>query len=289
MAATMAAITTRSDTGVARGPRYLRRATLVVTLFAAPSCRHAPPPPDPASPQAASAAARSELTDAVARYHDHGELDPLRAWVERNPEHDDAQIWREVIALRTYESIAIGDAHEGDDPAVAALPDPDPQALLALAIAYPSTIGGRTAQAMLEADGLRRLTEPALNPIVIEFLEGNDAWPQTAGVLMPSVDLADFRARHEAQLADRFARRLLDDGCTTTMGYCTWWVRRFPDAEATALMRDHMQQVWTKRAHPRWQGRNHAACAFACARKCRQGAVPFDDSCYDRCMVRCND
>jgi hypothetical protein len=272
----------------------LGRATLLVTLCAAPSCRHAPAPPDPAAPPAAGSAVQSALDEAVARYHDRGELEPLRAWVERNPEHEDAEIWREVVALRSYEQIAIGDPSAeaetvaiGDDLALASLPDPDPAELVALAVAYPGTIAGRTAQAMIEADGLRRLTEPALNPVVVRFLDGDDDWALVDGVSMIEVDGAEFRQRHEVRLAACVAQRLLDDGCQTTMGYCTWWVRRFPNAEVTAAIAEQMQHVWYRRAHPRWQGRNHAHCTFGCARKCRQGAAPLDDGCYEPCVAGC--
>ena len=280
----------------------LPRATLVAihrgavsgTILLASACRHAPAPPDPARPETAPAAVQRALDVAVARYHDDGDLDLLRAWVEQHPDHADADIWREVIALRTYERLSIGDplapaepAQVGDDPAVARLPAPDPQRLVALVAAYPDTLGGRTAQALLEAEGLRRLREPVLNPIAVAFLEGDEGWTDAAGVTMPHVDLHDFHARHAPILAARFAQTLVDDGCASTMGWCTWWVQRFPDAAATPAIHDAMYRVWHRRAHPRWQGRNHAACAFACARKCRQGAAPLDDGCYEPCIARC--
>lgn len=267
-------------------------ASLAAILLASPSCRHAPAPPDPSPPPVASAAAEHALEEAVARYHDDGEIDLLRAWVERHPDHEDAEIWREVIALRAYERLAIGElssapAEADEDPAVAPVADPDPQQLVALVTAYPDTLGGRTAQALLDAEGVRRLREPVLNPIAVAFLEGDDSWVDAAGMTMSEAEMADFRARHEQALADRIAAVLVDDGCTKTMGWCTWWVGRFPEAAATPAIHDAMYRVWYRRAHPRWQGRNHAACSFACARKCRRSAVPFDDGCYDACVVRC--
>ena len=71
------------------------------------------------------------------------------------------------------------------------------------------------------------------------------------------------------------------------MGYCNWWVIRYPDDHLTTEIRASMKAVWHKRAHPPWRGSNYANCAFRCAKRCRQTAEPLDDTCFDPCFARC--
>ena len=266
------------------------RSAIGAALCLLVSCGHAPPEERPDPPTAA----RTALDEAVARFHDTGSIELLRHWLDFYPDHEDAGVWREFVALRMYEAIVIGDLdappepiREGEDPAVAPLPEPDVPQLIALAKAYPDTIAGQTALSLLEEEGLKRLSDPPVNPVLITFLEGGEEWVKAGEVRMPNVDLDAFRNRHEERLRDRFAVRLLDDGCATLMGYCNWWVEQYPDDHLTQEIRASMKAVWHKRGHPPWRSSHYATCAFRCAKQCRQSATPLDDTCFDPCFERC--
>jgi hypothetical protein len=88
-------------------------------------------------------------------------------------------------------------------------------------------------------------------------------------------------------LRARLANALLDDGCTATMGYCTWWVARYPSEPETRAIAEAQKKAWYRRAHPHWKGGEHARCALRCAKRCREVAAPLDDSCYAPCYARC--
>ncbi len=238
---------------------------------------------------------QSELDQAVRSYHETSELGPLQAWVDRNPDHPEYDVWREVVALRIYESLVIGDpwegvpAEEGDDPAVATLPEPSVSQLVSVVERYPDTIAAVTAQAVLEEDGLRRLTQPPFNDSVVAFLEGRDDWVRdpTGRVMMPNVDLEAFRERHESSLRQRLGERLVEDRCAQKMGYCTWWVQNFPQESVTAGVQQAMKEEWYRRGHPPWRGKRYANCAYRCAKACRSDSEPLDDACYEPCFEGC--
>ena len=270
-------------------------ASLGLGLTAACSPSGATVSAEEAQAQARAAAVQSSLDQAVATYHEEGEIDGLVAWVETHPEHPKYDVWREVVALRTYEGLVIGDpwiaeaAEDGDDPAVAALPEPSVGELVALVERYPGTLGADTAQALLESDGLRRLSVPAFNDSVVSFLEGRDDWVQDdyGRNLMPNVDLDAFRNRHERTLRTRLGERLADDGCVESMGYCTWYVRQYPKDPLAEQLQVAMKDEWYRRGHPRWRGSKFANCAYRCAKNCRNDAEPLDDACYAPCFARC--
>lgn len=250
---------------------------------------------DQAQAQVHAAQTASDLELAVAEYHDSGGLDRLTAWLETHPEHPEAAVWREVVALRAYESLVIGDPwsveemQPGEDVALAPLPEPKATELVALVQRYPGTLGADTAQALLEDDGLRRLSVPAFNDAVVSFLEGRDDWVRddTGRNLMPNVDLDAFRDRHEDSLRARLGERLMEDGCVETMGYCTWYVRTYPEDPRTGSLQTAMKQEWYRRGHPGWRGVKFANCSYSCAKSCRSSAEPLDDACYAPCFARC--
>ncbi len=250
---------------------------------------------DEAQARAQAARANTDLDVAAAAYHDDGDLEPLVAWVDAHPDHPEVEVWREVVALRTYESLVIGDpwtpaeAEPGEDAAVATLPEPSVPALVALVERYPGTFGAQTAAALLESDGLRRLTQPAFNDALVAFLEGRNDWvhDDDGRNLMPNVDLAAFRDRHEDTLRARLGERLAQSACAESMGYCTWYVDRFPDEPIAGELQAAMKQEWYRRGHPRWRSSRFANCAYRCAKTCRNDAVPLDDACYAPCFARC--
>ncbi len=242
-----------------------------------------------------AAQAKTELDLATAAYHEDGDLEKLVAWVDTHPDHAEVDVWREVVALRTYESLVIGDPwspadpEEGEDVAVAPLPEPSVPALVALVERYPGTLGAETAQALLESDGLRRLTQPAFNDAVVAFLEGRDDWVEDdhGRNLMPNVDLSAFRDRHEETLRSRLGERLAENACKESMGYCTWYIERYPEAPVVGQLQAAMKQEWYRRGHPRWRGSRFANCSYRCAKTCRTDAAPLEDTCYAPCFARC--
>ena len=245
--------------------------------------------------QVRAAAVQSELDEAVFAYHDNGDLEALSAWVDAHPDHPELDTWREVVALRAYESLVIGDPwtaeeyEEGQDVAVAELPEPSTAGLLALVARYPGTLGAETAQSLLETHGLQRLSVPAFNDAVVAFLEGRDDWvrDERGRNLMPNVDLEAFRKRHESKLRTRLGERLTEDACVESMGYCTWYVQAYPQDPRVSDLQVAMKDEWHRRGHPRWRGSKFANCSYRCAKDCRNDAEPLDDACYAPCFARC--
>lgn len=245
--------------------------------------------------QVRAAAVQSELDEAVFAYHDNGDLEALRSWVDAHPDHPKLDTWREVVALRAYESLVIGDPwtaeeyEEGEDVAVAELPEPSTAGLLALVARYPGTLGAQTAQSLLETHGLHRLSVPAFNDAVVAFLEGRDDWvrDERGQNLMPNVDLDAFRKRHESKLRRRLGERLAEDACVESMGYCTWYVKAYPQDPRVSDLQVAMKDEWHRRGHPRWRGSRFANCSYRCAKDCRNDAEPLDDACYAPCFARC--
>jgi len=270
---------------------------LALTVGLLQGCAHHSPSAaaDEAQAKAQAAAVQSELDRAVAEYEADGDLERLTAWVDAHPEHAEVDIWREVVALRSYEALVVGDpwtveeAKAGEDAAVAPLPEPKAADLVALVERYPGTLGAETAQALLESEGLRRLSIPAFNDSVVSFLEGRDDWVEDdyGRNLMPNVDLEVFRSRHEHTLRSRLGERLAEDRCVESMGYCTWYVQRYPEDPVTESLHVAMKDEWYRRGHPRWRGSKFANCAYRCAKSCRNDAEPLDDACYAPCFARC--
>lgn len=290
------------------------RPTLGLSLALVAACsvgsRSEPLPKLPlASTEAASEADRT-LEQAVVRYHDQGDLDPLTAWLTAYPEHPDAEIWAEVVALRQYEEASLGEMllplppaepmavdkpseapgpeYAADGPDESELPDRDRGALRDLAQARGSTLGGRMAMAVLEGERTDALFEFPVGLRVTRFLDGEPAWvgdgddgPEAR------MDLERMQARYTESVRDRLAEALVKDGCWTQMGFCNWWVERYPDDPRTVTMREAMQAVWYRRGHPAWKGRNHGYCAHVCVKTCRPEAAPLDDGCFDPCYARC--
>ncbi len=276
-------------------PGLVVSTALAVGLLAACAPQGASVSADEAHVKAEAAAIKTELDEAVAEYHEDGELERLAAWVATHADHPEAALWREVVALRTYESLVVGDPwsfeepKDGEDVAVAPLPEPKAAELVALVERYPGTLGAETAQALLETEGLKRLSIPAFNDSVVSFLEGRNDWVQDdyGRNLMPNVDLDTFRERHEASLRTRLGERLAEDRCVDTMGYCTWYVQSYPNDPVTGELQLAMKDEWYRRGHPRWRGSAFANCAFRCAKTCRTAAEPLDDACYAPCFARC--
>ena len=124
---------------------------------------------------------------------------------------------------------------------------------------------------------------------VVAFLEGRTDWAHDAfgRNLMPNVDLDAFRVRHEDGLRASLAARLSEDRCVESMGYCTWYVRNYPEDPVSDDLQAAMKDEWYRRGHPRWRGVRFANCAYRCAKDCRQSAEPLDDACYAPCFARC--
>lgn len=268
---------------------------LTVGLLAACAPQGASVSAAEAEVKARAAAIKTELDEAVAEYHEDGDLERLTAWVDTHTDHPEADVWREVVALRTYESLVVGDPwsfeepKDGEDIAVAPLPEPTAAELVALVERYPGTLGAETAQALLETEGLKRLSVPAFNDSVVSFLEGRNDWVQDdyGRNLMPNVDLETFRERHEDSLRARLGERLVEDQCVDSMGYCTWYVRSYPNDPLSGDLQAAMKDEWYRRGHPRWRGAKFANCAYRCAKNCRNAAEPLDDACYAPCFARC--
>jgi hypothetical protein len=124
--------------------------------------------------------------------------------------------------------------------------------------------------------------------LATDFLDGGDAWTRAAdGTKVADIDLSTVAERHGAPIRDAMAAALLRDRCNATMGYCTWWVARYPSDPRTASIASEITQTWYRRGHPHWEGGRHARCAYRCAKQCRDRAAPLDDGCYAPCYSTC--
>jgi len=239
----------------------------------------------------------SALDEAITKYRETGDAADLRTYIDAHPDDDRALVWREMLALDAYQGAwTLGELEAYDDEF-----DPAPmvntRSLRSLVDEYPDTFAGQMAGAgldterhVLEAAALRHLGAPTLNAHVVAFLSGDDSWAATvdtgeeAGV---QIDLGRFRRRHEQRLKDGLRKRLLDDACTDSMGYCRWYADQFAREDATADIEVAIKKEWWRRGHPPWQGKAHLQCAYDCARTCREQPVSLDDSCYNACFARC--
>jgi hypothetical protein len=241
-----------------------------------PACRPqgTPPPPTPAGHR--SQALRPDLARAVAAWHEHDDIAPLRSWVAQHPDADDVHVWREVVALTDYDACHV-------DGAI------DEARMRVLVQRYPDTVAAKTAIARLSADVLDRLRTSVPSRELVEFLDGGDAWARTGddGAKMPAVDLAAFHDAHAPELEQSLARVLVADRCRTYMGYCNWWIEHRPAAAETPAIAAARKQAWYDRGHPSWRGGPHARCSYRCAKTCRERATALDDDCWTSCDSRC--
>ncbi len=232
--------------------------------------------PPPAPVEASTDGRSPELARAIESWHVDDDLEPLRRWVRRHPGDPDVGVWREVVALHSYEACAqpTGGNDEGQ--------------LRSVAREYPETLAGRVAALTLVGDRLGALYSSVPGPLVADFLDGGDAWAKDGGgAAIVTTQLAAVHDVHSEPLRDAMARALLDDRCDATMGYCSWWVARYPNDARTAAIEDAITATWYRRGHPHWRGGKHARCAYRCMRECRERASALDDSCYAPCYARC--
>jgi hypothetical protein len=250
----------------------------------------------------------SPLRAAVDRYHETGDLTALQAWLQQHPDDPEAAIWREVVALRDYEDRSYGEWSAIDDPDLsgwggpddaveyaadgppdAGLPERDEAVLRELARRHRGTMVGDTAVAVLDQVRVRSLLQLAVSRRVTDLLDGRVDWaePGQTPDEAARADFVAFRGRHAPALRQQLADALVADACWTTMGYCTWWIDRYPDDPVTATLGEAQRAVWYRRAHPTWKGNNHTYCAHKCVDACRPQATPLDDACFEPCYLRC--
>ncbi|MFO0636518.1 MAG: hypothetical protein U0168_27120 [Nannocystaceae bacterium] len=248
---------------------------MLAALLLAAACRTAGPPAVPPPPPGAVAAALDPaLADAVATWRGADDIEPLARYLERHGDDDSLGVWREVVALHRYDL-----ARQREAPA---------QPLREIAVSYPDTVAGQVATATLLDDVLASLYGEVPGPKVIDFLEGGRAWAADAdGGALPGLDAEALRRAHGEALRALLAAALLDDGCDSTMGYCTWWLTRLASDPRSPDIAAAAKQTWYRRGHPTWQGGEHARCALRCAKRCRERATPLDDRCYGGCYAKC--
>lgn len=252
-----------------------RAATRWAVLLAAATVSCAAPDRGPPSPPERRVEAQPPaLVAAIERWHQADDIEPLARYVAANPGAQDG-VWREVVALRRYDACDRAGT--------------DAQALRTVAHDFPDTVAGRLASATLLGDGLGRLRAEVPGPLVVDFLDGGDAWARDGhGQLQLGVaELERAQAEQAPGLRDRFAAALAADGCATTMGYCSWWSSRYPNDPRTAGIIAAAKQTWYRRGHPTWQGGEHARCAARCVKRCKAIAAVLDDSCWQPCYARC--
>lgn len=217
-----------------------------------------------------------KLTAAVAAWHEHDDLAPLRAYVRANPDDKAAERWREVVALHGYD-------------ACARTAEPDISALRRVVVDYPDTMAGRVAAVTLAGEGLARLRTHNPSVEVADFLAGGDAWNRepSGNLRLPADQAATIRREHTNEVRDSMARALVTDGCKGLLGYCTWWLEHESAHASTPAIRTALDAEWYRRAHPPWKSGEHLRCASRCVRQCRPEAKPLEDACYAPCFARC--
>lgn len=258
--------------GMARAAAVLLLSCIAMGSACARAGKGGPPPP----PRSASEKTRSpELTQAIASWREQDDLEPLRRWVRRHPTDPEAGVWREIVALHRYDAC---NGEAGNDEA----------GLRIVARDYPETLAGRVATITLVGDRLDTLYAAIPGTLVTDFLDGGDAWARTGdGSAIAGMDLAAIHDVHGEPLRHAMAKALVADHCDATMGYCSWWVARYPSDASTPTVKAEIAQTWYRRGHPHWRGGKHARCAFRCMRECRERAEPLDDTCYAPCYSQC--
>jgi hypothetical protein len=251
----------RSGGGRARGLRALP----VLVLFAA--CRSSTAP-DPAASSWPEPLEARTLRVSEDRLPERG--------VERLVTASQARSgpWEERAALRAYESLLDEGAW-------------DPLRARAVIEEFPGTYGATMLRARLDRITLESAAGTMDLDGVVAFLEGQDVTvPGEVGAI--ELDQQRFRDRYERPFREALEARILAAGCADMMGYCTWWVSRFPDAASTGQIVRSIDEVWRHRANPGWKGGRHHRCAYRCGTTCRQAASPLDDSCYAPCYAKCS-
>lgn len=251
-----------------------RRMSVLVAAAVISACASSAPAGPPMAPRRATAEVPPALAEAIAVWHDDGDLEPLAGYVAAHPE-DELGVWREVVALHRYEACATT--------------QPDREGLRKIAREFPDTVGGNIAAVTLFGEGLGRLHAEVPGPLVIDFLDGGDAWTRDAqgNSSVGATDLERAREQYAPGLRQQLGDALLAEGCDATMGYCTWWLTRQADAPQSSAIAAAVADTWSRRAHPSWQGGDHARCASRCVKRCRPRAAPLDDSCFAPCFSRC--
>lgn len=246
----------------------------VFVFGVATSCSKAGEHGPPSAPQRSTVTLPQALADAIASWHEADDIEPLARYVAAHPDAD-LGVWREVVALHRYDACAASST--------------DVHGLRTIAHEFPDTVAGNLARVTLLGDGVGRLQSIAVGPLVVDFLDGGDAWTRDADghshVAVGEIDAT--RREREPVVRARLAAALVDDGCTKMMGYCTWWVSRYPADAETSAIADAAKKAWYRRGHPHWEGGEHARCSLKCAKRCREVATPLDDSCYAPCYARC--
>ncbi len=228
----------------------------------------------PATPGRAAPSRDADLAEAVSRWHDDGDIEPLARYVAGHPD-EDTGVWREVVALHRYE--ACGESST------------EMHGLRTIAHEFPDTVGGRIAAVRLFGDRLTRLRSEIPGPLVVDLLGGGDAWTRDeSGVTQISaVDAERVRSEYAAELRDQLGAALVAEGCDATMGYCTWWLHRDLAGAHDRAIATAAAKTWVRRGHPTWRGGEHARCAARCSKRCRDAATPLDDSCFAPCYATC--
>jgi hypothetical protein len=251
---------------------WLRLAVGLIALGCATSCTTRSATPLPSPPVRDEGARPPALDDAIARWHDDDDIEPLAAYVADHPS-DELGVWREVVALARYET-----THASSD-----------AALLSLAHEFPDTVAGSVAALTVQGEALARVEADVPGMLAVDFLDGKGGWACDADgrAMLPRATRESIERARSAGLRERFGDALVAEGCVETMGYCTWWTTRFPTAPQTAAIERAVAAEWYRRGHPTWKGGEHARCALRCAKRCRQSAEPLVDDCYDGCYSRC--
>ena len=253
--------------------RELRTTAYLVALASA--CAHSPTeavaPVEGHAPSPTEPEARQELEEAIAHYQATGEIGYVARYVDAHPD-EDLGIWKEVVALRSYDALT-------EDPW-------SPGRAADVLLRYPDTYGATMLRMRLEREALAALSSPSSLHALVAVLEGKDT-VILQGDAQIGVDPARLRRDDRARLEALLERRLLDHGCSEQMGYCNWWVEHYPDAPSTKQVRELMASAWHHRTYPGWKGRRHHRCAYRCGTTCREAAQPLEDSCYDSCYAKC--
>lgn len=246
----------------------------MLLAVAASSCAAAADHGPPSAPYRTAVAQPEALAMAIASWHEDEDIEPLAGYVAAHPDAD-LGVWREVVALYRYD--ACGESRT------------DVHGLRTVAHDFPDTVAGQIAEVTLLGDGLARLHAEVPGPLLVDFLDGGDAWTRDSrgNSQVAAADLERVRRERGPALRAQLVAALVSDACNATMGYCTWWLSRYPgDAESVAIT-SAVTKTWYRRGHPTWKGGEHARCALKCAKRCRERAAVLDDSCYQPCYARC--
>lgn len=258
-------------------PRFIVRLAPVITLVACHAARPEPSTPqldtvEHASSVAADVSVPAPLSQAIARYRDTGEVEPLQDYVRAHP-NEELGVWTEVVALHIYKQLLSEDGWDAEQ-------------ALQVVHRYPGTYAAQMLATRLRTSAYdATLAELSIDDIVALLDGAPVSVPEPWSVV--GIDQDEFRETYAPELRQRLEHELLATGCEQMMGYCNWWVDRHPQAESTQRLQQDMDEVWQHRRRPGWKGRSHHRCAWACGTRCRAEAKPLDDSCYEPCYATC--